>query len=181
MIKMHFLENIILYITILYVNALLFAHFHSGLFFSHHFWCPFILLKWLRQLLSALQNETETCFLFDVTWLMYFDNALADIWKNSWLLNSTEVFFFFFNKSKCPSPFECVPFFFLHRSREMLCKSIETPLISLFCFQWVKLFSSYFFKCSWAIVLQAKLFFGCSSTWFQSNTCTWPFSEDCIY
>lgn len=94
--KNAFLENIILYITILYVNALLFAHFHSGLFFSHHFWCPFILLKWLRQLLSALQNETETCFLFDVTWLMYFDNALADIWNNSWLLSSTEVFFFLF-------------------------------------------------------------------------------------
>lgn len=90
-LKMHFLENIILYITILYVNALLFAHFHSGLFFSHHFWCPFILLEWLRQLLSASQNETETCFLFDVTWLMYFDNALADIWKSS-----TEGFFFFF-------------------------------------------------------------------------------------
>lgn len=107
--KMHFLENIILYITILYVNTLLFAHFHSG-FFPHHFWCPFILLKWLRQLLSALQNETETCFLFDVTWLMYFDNALADIWKKSWLFCVLQkgFFFFFFNKSKCPSPFESV-------------------------------------------------------------------------
>lgn len=70
--------------------------FSQWFIFSHHFWCPFILLKWLRQLLSALQNETETCFLFDVTWLMYFDNALADIWNNSWLLSSTEVFFFFF-------------------------------------------------------------------------------------
>lgn len=151
----------------------------SGLFFPHHFWCPFILLKWLRQLLSALQNETETCFLFDVTWLMYFDNALADVWKNSWLFWVLQKGFFCFNKSKCPSPFECVLFFSLHRSREMLHKSIETPLISLFCLQWVKL-SSYFFKCSWAIVLQANLFFGCSSTLFQSNNCTWPFSEDCI-
>lgn len=129
-------------------------------FFPHHFWCPFILLKWLRQLLSALQNETETCFLFDVTWLMYFDNALADIWKKSWLFCVLQkVFFFFFlinlnvhhplNLSSC-----CFFFFSLHRAREMLCKSIETPLISLFCFQWVKLFS-YFFMCSWAIVLQA--------------------------
>lgn len=40
MIKMHFLENRILYITILYVNALLFAHFHSGLFFPTTFDAP---------------------------------------------------------------------------------------------------------------------------------------------
>lgn len=132
-LKMHFLENIILYITILYVNALLFAHFHSGLFFSHHFWCPFILLEWLRQLLSALQNETETCFLFDVTWLMYFDNALADIWKNSWLFWVLQkVFFFFLINPNVHHPLN-VSLFFFSIGQEKCCAKVLRHLWFL-CF-----------------------------------------------